>query len=101
MQSTKLTHAALLAAVVGATVAFTSSGAKADDAKPGMAMEKCFGIAKAGENSCAAKNGNHSCAGQSKTSYSGQEFKAIPAGTCDKMMGSLTPFDGMNPKIKG
>ena len=100
MQPTKLTHAALLAAVVGATVAF-ASGAKADAAKSDMPMEKCFGIAKAGENSCAAMNGNHSCAGQSKSAFSGQEFKTVPAGTCEKMMGSLKAFDGMNPKIKG
>jgi len=100
MQSIKFTHAALLAAVVGAA-ALTSASAMAADEKASMPMEKCFGIAKAGENSCAAVNGNHSCAGQSKAAYSGQEFKAVPAGTCDKMMGSLKPFDGANPKIKG
>jgi uncharacterized membrane protein len=98
MQSTKLTHAALLAAVVGATAAFTASGASAADATP---IEKCYGVSKAADNSCASKAGNHGCAGQSKAAYSGQEFKAVPKGTCEKMMGSLTPFDGTNPKIKG
>ena len=28
--------------------------------------EKCYGIAKAGKNDCAAANGSHSCAGQAK-----------------------------------
>jgi uncharacterized membrane protein len=97
MQS-KLSQAALLAAVVGAALSFTASGASAAD---DMKMEKCFGIAKAGENSCAAKNGTHSCAGQAKSAYSGQDFKAVPAGSCEKMNGSLTAFDGANPKIKG
>ena len=30
------------------------------------AKEKCFGIAKAGQNDCANLSGSHSCAGQSK-----------------------------------
>ncbi|MSO72156.1 MAG: DUF2282 domain-containing protein [Rhodospirillaceae bacterium] len=33
--------------------------------------EYCYGIAKAGENSCAATNGSHSCAGQAKANFSG------------------------------
>jgi uncharacterized membrane protein len=97
MQS-KLTQTALLAAVVGAALSFSAAGASAAD---DMKMEKCYGIAKAGENSCAAKNGSHSCAGQSKAAYSGQDFKAVPTGTCDKMMGKLAPFDGTNTNIKG
>jgi uncharacterized membrane protein len=28
--------------------------------------EKCYGIAKAGQNDCASLDGSHSCAGQSK-----------------------------------
>jgi uncharacterized membrane protein len=63
--------------------------------------ERCYGVAKAGENSCAAANGTHSCAGMSKTSYDGQEYKDVPKGTCAQMSGSLTPFKGVNPKIKG
>ena len=35
----------------------------AHTAKP--AVEKCYGISKAGENSCTAANGSHGCAGQS------------------------------------
>jgi uncharacterized membrane protein len=82
--------------VIGAAAAVTTSASAADDAK----MDKCYGISKAGENSCAAAKGGHSCAGQSKAAYSGQDFKAVPAGSCEKMNGSLTPFEGANPKIK-
>jgi uncharacterized membrane protein len=96
MQS-KLTQTALLAAVVGAALSFTAVANAADEAK----MEKCYGVAKAGENSCAAKNGAHSCAGQSKTAYDGHEFKAVPAGSCEKMHGKLEAFEGVNPAIKG
>src|SRR5438445_12592361 len=97
MQS-KLTSTALLAAVVGAALSFTATTASAAD---DMKMEKCYGVAKAGENSCASKAGGHSCAGQSKAAYSGQDFKAVPTGSCDKMHGKLEPFAGANPGIKG
>jgi uncharacterized membrane protein len=96
MNATKLTQVALLAAVFGAS---SVAAQAADEAKP--AREKCYGIAKAGENSCAAANGSHSCAGQSKAAFNGQEFKDVPKGSCEQMNGSLKPFDGMNPKMKG
>ncbi len=95
MKTKTLTQAALIAAVFSASAVTAQA---ADDAK---AREKCYGIAKAGENSCAAGNGSHSCAGKAKTAFSGQEFKDVPAGSCEKMSGSLKPFDGVNPKMKG
>jgi len=49
--------------------------------------EKCFGIAKAGKNDCASTTGVHSCAGQSKTDNSPDEWKYVPKGTCEKMGG--------------
>jgi uncharacterized membrane protein len=90
---------ALAAAVIGAA-ALVSSAQAADKAQGGPTREHCYGIAKAGENNCAAANGKHSCAGEAKASYSGQEFKEVPKGSCEQMNGSLKPFDGMNPKIK-
>jgi uncharacterized membrane protein len=53
--------------------------------------EKCYGIAKAGQNDCANKSGTHSCAGQSKTEMGTDEWKYVPTGTCEKMGGGLTP----------
>lgn len=97
MQS-RLSQAALLAAVVGAALSTSAASATAAD---GMKMEKCFGVSKAGENSCAAANGSHGCAAQAKANLSGADFKMVPAGTCEQMSGSLKPFDGANPKIKG
>ncbi|MGC4366319.1 DUF2282 domain-containing protein [Hydrogenophaga sp. R2] len=60
-------------------------------ATPAMAQskEKCFGIAKAGQNDCASVNGVHSCAGQAKVDNDKGEWKYVPAGTCIKM-GGLT-----------
>ena len=44
--------------------------------------EKCFGIAKAGQNDCADANGVHSCAGQSKHDMVATEWKYVAKGTC-------------------
>lgn len=51
------------------------------------AKEKCFGIAKAGQNDCASHIGIHSCAGQSKVDYDKTEWKYVAKGTCKKMKG--------------
>jgi uncharacterized membrane protein len=53
--------------------------------------EKCFGIAKAGQNDCGSKASKHSCAGQSKVDNDPNDFKLVPKGSCDKMGGKLAP----------
>ena len=64
------------------------SGAHAaDDSK---AKEKCFGIAKAGQNDCANLSGTHSCAGQSKADMSADDWKYVAKGTCAKLGGKTT-----------
>ena len=52
--------------------------------------EKCFGIAKAGQNDCASANGSHSCAGQAKKDNEPTEWKYVPKGTCEKEGGKTT-----------
>lgn len=49
--------------------------------------EKCFGVAKAGENSCANLSGSHSCAGQSTVDKAPGEWKLVAKGTCAKLGG--------------
>lgn len=51
------------------------------------AKEKCFGIAKAGQNDCANLSGSHSCAGQAKTDNDVGEWKYVAKGTCAEMKG--------------
>jgi uncharacterized membrane protein len=65
----------------------------ADAAKP--AVEKCWGVAMAGKNDCAAGPGT-TCAGTAKMDYQANAWKNVPTGTCTsirtpKGMGSLTP----------
>lgn len=43
--------------------------------------EKCYGVALAGKNDCAAGPGT-SCAGTSTTDYQGNAWKYVDAGTC-------------------
>lgn len=50
-------------------------------------QEKCFGVARAGENDCAA--GAHSCAGQATTDKAGDDWKYVAGGTCEKLGGTL------------
>ena len=58
-------------------------------ATPALAQEKekCYGIAKAGQNDCANLSGNHSCAGQSKVSDAVNKWKYVAKGTCADMKG--------------
>ncbi|MFG6468995.1 DUF2282 domain-containing protein [Roseateles sp. BYS87W] len=46
--------------------------------------EKCYGIAKAGQNDCASASGSHSCAGQAKADKLPDEWKFVAKGTCEK-----------------
>ena len=57
--------------------ALAATSAMAADAK----MEKCYGVALAGKNDCAAGPGTN-CAGTSKVDYQGNSWKNVPAGTC-------------------
>ena len=65
------------------SLAMLTSPAMAQDA----AKEKCFGIAKAGQNDCANLSGSHSCAGQAKVDNDKGEWKYVAAGTCKSMNG--------------
>lgn len=52
--------------------------------------EKCYGIVKAGQNDCATATS--SCAGTAKKDAQPDAFIAVPAGTCEKIVGgSLAP----------
>jgi uncharacterized membrane protein len=77
-------------ALIAAALLTVATAAAAADAPP-SAKEKCFGIAKAGQNDCASPTGVHSCAGQSKTDLSLAEWKYVAKGTCEKVGGKLAP----------
>jgi len=88
-----------VAAAVAVAALCAGAARAAEEMKPADAhknMEKCYGVALAGKNDCAAGAGT-TCAGTQKTDYAGIQWKYVPTGTCvtmktpKGMMGSLTP----------
>ncbi|WP_295526464.1 DUF2282 domain-containing protein [Novosphingobium sp. Chol11] len=85
----------ITATALAATLALGLAAGAAHAAEGKPAMEKCFGVAKAGKNDCAAGAGT-SCAGTSKADYQGNAWTLVKAGTCTSIKtpkgnGSLTP----------
>jgi uncharacterized membrane protein len=49
--------------------------------------EKCYGIAKAGQNDCSNLAGTHSCSGQATLDNDKGDWKYAAKGTCASMKG--------------
>ncbi|NIA54830.1 DUF2282 domain-containing protein [Massilia sp. TW-1] len=79
---------ALIAAALASVCAAQASATGQTDAQPG-AEEKCYGVAKAGQNDCGTST--HGCAGLAKSDNDPGEWKFVPKGTCDKAGGKLKP----------
>ena len=52
--------------------------------------EKCYGIAKAGQNACANLSATHDCAGQATIDNDKSEWMYVAKGTCKKLKGLST-----------
>jgi uncharacterized membrane protein len=74
-------------AMIAATAATLMSLALVSAPAAAQEKEKCFGIAKAGQNDCASAFGLHSCAGQAKVDMDKAEWKFVAKGTCKTMKG--------------
>lgn len=95
--------AATLAMIAGA---FTAAVTMAASTAPANAAKlKCYGVAKAGANDCAAGPGT-ACAGTSKVDYQGNAWKYVEADNCEAvtidaggmmLKGSDTPLDRNMP----
>ncbi|MEY4294979.1 MAG: hypothetical protein RLY82_667 [Pseudomonadota bacterium] len=79
--------AAAAASLLSTMMVSTGASAASHAAAPAAAKEKCYGIAKAGQNDCANLAGTHSCAGQSKLDNDKGEWKYVVKGTCNTMKG--------------
>ncbi len=80
MQLSKSFHTVTALAILVAGAAMMAPDVQAKEG-----FEKCAGIAKAGQNDCAAKG--HSCAGKAKKDGDPKEWLYVPTGTCDKIVG--------------
>ena len=90
MSLSKLALNTMIAGAIAIALAGVSSQAHAESS----AKEKCFGVAKAGQNDCAAMDKSHSCAAHSTLNGAGGDFVTVPKGLCAKLNGgSTTPTD--------
>jgi uncharacterized membrane protein len=76
----------ITSAIAGLIAAGAAGHALAQD-KPGT-KEKCYGVAKAGQNDCGTAK--HSCAGKAAKDNDPAEWKMVAAGTCEKAGGKLS-----------
>ena len=67
-----------------ATALALASAANAGPAPAQPKADKCYGIALAGHNDCAAAAGT-TCAGTSKVDYDPAHWKYVKHGTCHEM----------------
>ena len=91
MNSQTIARIASLALAASTTAGLLATPVAAQKAP----VEKCYGVAKAGKNDCAAGPGT-SCAGTSTRDYQGNAWTYVKKGSCEnistpKGKGSLTP----------
>ena len=89
--------ATFAASALAISLAAAAAHAAATGTNTAADTERCYGIALAGENDCAAGPGT-SCAGTSTVDYQGNAWTYVPAGTCESIEtpygnGSLTPIE--------
>ena len=81
-----MTHKLVLTSAVASAMALGLLGGTVVSAQE-KSKERCYGVAKAGQNDCGNLSGSHSCAGQSKADNAPSEWKYVPAGTCKAIKG--------------
>jgi len=79
---------ALFAAAAATALSAAASHAIEEEMPDETGKERCFGIALAGENDCAAGPGT-TCAGTSTVDFQGNAWTLVPTGTCEDIQ---TPY---------
>ena len=72
----------LTAALAGSLTLALCAAAQAGPAAAQPGADKCYGVALAGKNDCAAGAGT-SCAGTSTVDYDAHVWKYVAKGTCE------------------
>ena len=81
-----LIHSAVAGLLALGGLAATDAAAQDKD------KDKCYGIAKAGQNDCGTAS--HTCAGRAKKDNAPDDWKYVPKGTCEKMGGKTAAGKG-------
>lgn len=79
--SNLLIHSAIAGLI--AVSSFAATQAVAADGK-----DKCYGVAKKGQNDCGTSK--HSCSGEAAADNLPEEWKYVAKGTCEQIGGKLT-----------
>lgn len=80
-RSDSTTIASAIAGVLALGLVSTANAAKHE----APAVEKCYGVAKAGKNDC--QTSTSACAGTSKKDGAKDAWLSVPKGTCEKIVG--------------
>jgi len=88
-------HTSLLSNAIAGVLALAGAQAALAHDPPALAeRDKCYGIAKAGQNDCGTPR--HSCAGKATKDHAPDDWKYVPRGTCEKAGGRNSP-EGAKP----
>jgi uncharacterized membrane protein len=88
LEKITMSHAAVLQAAIASFLALgLATPSPAQNPPPATATEKCYGVAKAGQNDCATAK--HDCATLAKVERDPAEWKMVAKGTCEKLGGKL------------
>ena len=81
-------QATIQAAVAGLIAVGFAASLAAQPVTPKPDTEKCYGVAKAGQNDCGTAK--HACAAMGvKVDNDANEWKYVAKGTCEKMGGKM------------
>jgi uncharacterized membrane protein len=80
---------AIQAAIASLLALGVATAVSAHNAPAAAGMEKCYGVAKAGQNDCGTSK--HACATLSKDDHDPEDWKLVPKGTCQRIGGALEP----------
>lgn len=86
---------AVIAGALAGLLCASVSAAPVHPAEPPNS-EKCYGIAKAGQNDCGTAT--HACGTEAKVDNDPAEWKYVPKGTCEKAGGKLAAPKPAAPK---
>jgi len=77
------------AAIAGLLALGFATAVSAQPVPEQKGKDKCYGIAKAGQNDCGTAA--HTCAGKAKKDNAPDEWKYVAKGTCEKLGGKKQP----------
>lgn len=84
-----MSHAPILQAAIASLLALGLTTPSAAQNAPAPTTEKCYGVAKTGQNDCATAK--HGCATLAKADRDPEDWKMVAKGTCEKLGGKLEP----------